>query len=233
MTPADFGPVIDRTLVSASNGPVMKFRLIPKDENFSAMFRRSAENVGACASALVDFFDDPRELEHKLGRITDLEHAGDAITHEIFDALDRSFVTPFERDDIARLAGALDDVVDWSEDAALRFVAYKLGEPTPTARRFARIIADQAAGIVRAVPLLADPNQLPLLGKEVIELHRLENEADKLMFEVLATLYDAAVDVPGVVRAAKWKDIYQVLEQATDRAEHVGIALRRIMIKLG
>jgi uncharacterized protein len=64
-------------------------------------------------------------------------------------------------------------------------------------------------------------------------MHRLENEADTLMFEVLATIYDGATDVPGVVRAAKWKDIYQVLEQATDRAEHVGISLRRIMVKLG
>lgn len=211
----------------------MKFRLIPKDENFAAMFRRSAENVRACAAALVDFFEDPREPERKLHRITDLEHAGDAVTHEIFDALDRSFVTPFERDDVARLAGALDDVVDWSEDAALRFVAYKLGEPTPTARRFARIIADQSACIVRAVPLLESPKQFPTLGAEVIEMHRLENEADTLMFEALATLYDQAVDVPSLIRATKWKDIYHVLEQATDRAEHVGISLRRIMIKLG
>lgn len=211
----------------------MKFRLIPKDENFAGMFRRSAENVLACANALVDFFDDPRDPERKLHKITDFEHVGDTITHEIFEALDRSFVTPFERDDVTRLAGALDDVVDWSEDAALRFVAYKLGEPTPTARRFAHIIADQAACIVRAVPLLESPKQFPVLGNEVIEMHRLENEADTLMFEVLATIYDQVTDVPAMVRAAKWKDIYQVLEQATDRAEHVGISLRRIMVKLG
>jgi hypothetical protein len=187
--------------------------------------------VSSGTKLLVDFMDDRFEPERKVGRLKDIEHAGDEITHEIFAALDRSFVTPLDRDDIARLASALDDVIDWTEDAARRMHAFGLVEPTALARRFARVLDDQAHSICRALPFLEDPKQIRLMKPEVVEIHRLENEADDLMSEALATLYEGLVDVPGVVRALKWADVYEVLEEATDKAEHVGIALESILIK--
>ena len=185
------------------------------------------------AEALVDLLDDYVDVERKVRRIKEIEHDGDEVTHQIYNALDRSFVTPFDRDDIGRLATALDDVLDWTEDAARRMFIYKLTVPTERARRFAHILRDQAHSIGQAVPLLRGLKQHQPLREHIVELHRLENEADDLMEEALGALYEEATDIPGVVRAVQWGDIYEVLEEATDKAEHVGIALESILIKHG
>lgn len=207
-------------------------RLIPRQERFFDMLRRSADNVSAGTKLLLELMDDRVEPERKVRKLKDVEHAGDEITHEIFAALDRSFVTPLDRDDIARLASALDDVLDWTEDAARRMHAFGLLEPTALARRFARVLHDQAQSICRAMPLLGDRKKMRSIRTEVVEIHRLENEADDMMLEALGTLYEGLADVPAVVRALKWADVYEVLEEATDRAEHVGIALESILMKV-
>lgn len=208
-------------------------RLIPRQERFFDMLRRSADNVLAGTKLLLELLDEREDPARKVRALKDVEHAGDEITHEIFAALDRSFVTPLDRDDIARLASALDDVLDWTEDAARRMHAFGLHEPTSLARRFARVLHDQARSICQAVPLLDDRKKMSTLRTEVVEIHRLENEADALMLEALETLYEGLTDVPAVVRALKWGDVYEVLEEATDKAEHVGVALESILIKTG
>jgi predicted phosphate transport protein (TIGR00153 family) len=195
------------------------------------MLARSAVNVAAGAEALLDLVEHYEDVERKVRRLKDIEHDGDEATHAIFDALNRSLVTPFDRDDIARLASALDDVLDWTEEAARRLLAYRLPEPTELSRRFARVIVDQSRTIQRAVPLLQSLRDVQELQRLIVELHRLENEGDDLMTEALGTLYDRATDVPSLVSAVKWGDIYVVLEEATDRGEHVGIALESIVVK--
>jgi hypothetical protein len=209
------------------------FRLIPREERFFQMLERSAESVAAGAEALLDLVDHYEDIERKVRRLKDIEHDGDEATHAIFDALNRSFITPFDRDDIARLASALDDVLDWTEEAARRLLAYRLPQPTELARRFARVIVDQSRVIRRAIPLLDSLRDVKELQRLIVELHRLENEGDDLMAEALSSLYDGAVDVPSLISAVKWGDIYLVLEQATDRGEHVGNALESIVVKHG
>lgn len=209
-----------------------RFQLIPRVPAFFEMFERSARAVSLGSEALVELLDDYVDVERRVRRIKDIEHEGDEVTHEIFNALDRSFVTPFDRDDIGRLASALDDVLDWIEDAARRLAIYKLSAPTDRARRFARILQDQANSIVGAIGLLSEFRQRGRdLHDHIIELHRLENEADDLMAESLGAVFESATDVPSLVRAIQWKDIYEVLEEATDRAEHVGMAIESILIK--
>jgi predicted phosphate transport protein (TIGR00153 family) len=211
----------------------MRFRLIPRDEKFFELFSQNAETALAAARVLSELLESTTDLERKVRRLKDLEHAADEVTHAIFNALDRSFVAPFDREDIARLAAAIDDVVDWIEEAGLRLFVYKLDQPTELARRFGRVLRDQGECIQRVVPLLGDLKQAKQIRVEIVELHRLENEADDLMVEALATLYDEATDTPALVRAVKWGDVYTVLEEATDKAEHVGIAIESIVVKHG
>jgi uncharacterized protein len=209
------------------------FRLFPREERFFAMLTEAANNVAATANALLDLMVDYTDVQKKVERIKDLEHTGDRLTHEISDALNRAFVTPFDREDIARLAGALDDVVDGAEEAARRFFTYKIAAPTALAEKLARVIVEQARIIAEAVPLLDGLGQDKRLQQCAVELHRLENEADQLMDEALGTIYDQVTDVPGLIVAEKWNDIYRVLEGATDRAEDVAAALGTIVVKHG
>jgi uncharacterized protein len=209
-----------------------RFRLVPRDERFFELFARASENVREGAQVLLDLVEHYEEVDRKVRHLKDIEHLGDEMTHTIFDALNRSFVTPFDRDDVSALTSALDDVVDWIEEAAKRLLVYRIEQPTPIARRFARIIADQAESIHRAVPLLERVrHEEASIRREMVELHRLENEGDDLKLVALAQIYEGVTEVPALVRAVQWADIYEVLEEATDKAERVGIALENIIVK--
>jgi uncharacterized protein len=206
-------------------------RLLPRQENFFELLRRSADNVQAGCQLLLELVENAPGIQDEPRRLKDLEHVGDEITHEIFSALDRSFVTPLDRDDIAHLASALDDVIDWAEDVARRMYAFGLLEPTPLARGFARLLADQSCAIARSVAILDDPKQTAAIRAEVVEIHRLENQADDLMLEALQSKYASVTDLTALVLALKWAELYEVMEQATDKAEQVGTALESILLK--
>jgi predicted phosphate transport protein (TIGR00153 family) len=208
-----------------------RFRLIPETEPFFELFERSAANVLEGARLLVDLLEHGGDIERKARHLKDVEHVGDEITHEIFQALHRAFVTPIDRDDIAQLATALDDVLDWIEEPARRFRMYGIREATPAARRFGRIILEQCEQIVQAVARLERMKDGGDVLRAVWEIHRLENEADDVVTETLATLYDGVGDFPSLVRAIHWGDVYELLEDATDKAEHVAVVLQNIAAK--
>src|SRR5438874_13617361 len=121
------------------------FRMIPQEERFFELFNRDADNVLEGAKALLDLMENYTDVDRKARRLKDIEHSGDEITHEIFAALNRTFITPLDREDIGELAEALDDVLDWTEEVSRRMFIYKIDEPTDLSRRFARVIAEQAA----------------------------------------------------------------------------------------
>ena len=207
------------------------FRLLPREEHFFNMFQRSADNLAAAGEALVDLASNYVDVESKVARMKEIEHEGDRITHGIFEALNRAFVTPFDRDDVARLATALDDVLDGAEEAARRLHTYKIDATTALCRQMIQVIAAQCRIIVRAIPLLDGLKQADVLHGYCVELHRLENEADVLMDQALGQLYDGVQDVPALIRAVQWSDIYEALEASTDRAEDVAVALETIIVK--
>ena len=213
--------------------PMSRFQLIPRQPRFFEMFRQSAGNILQAAESLLEVLSNYTDMERKVRRIKDIEHQGDEITHAIFNALNQSFVTPFDRDDIGNLTTALDDVLDEIEEAARRLRIYRIPEPTPLAVKFAQIILDQAHVIARLIPRLENLREQRAIRDEVVELHRLENEADDLIEEALSDLYTGVSDVPGLIAAAQWKDIYEVLEGATDRAERVGVVIEAILVKSG
>jgi predicted phosphate transport protein (TIGR00153 family) len=204
---------------------------IPRNERFFDMFNRSAANNLEAATRLVELLNSCDDMDRKARRMKDIEHAGDEITHEVFAALARTFVTPLDREDISNLAASLDDVVDFIEETARRMRLYHITETTPLARQFGLVIQEQCEQIAMAVPYLEARKFGAELDKVANEVHRLENEADDLLADAVATLYDGVTEVPQLIEAIRWGDIYQLLEDATDRAEHVAVLLQNISLK--
>ena len=206
-------------------------RLLPRDERFFEYFRKDVDNALEVAQSLRDLLENYTDVERKTRRVRDLEHQGDEITHQIFDALNRTFVTPLDREDITELAGRLDDFVDAIEEAVRRIWLYRIDEPTECARVLARIISDQASLFACSVPLLEHKKEWDRLLHCTIDINRLENEADEVLGRALAEMFDGAEDVRGVIKGIRWGEIYQHLEDATDRAEDVANTLERIVVK--
>ncbi len=208
-----------------------RLRLIPQDDRFFDLFNRAAENTLEGARLLHDLFNTFVDVDRKARHLKDIEHTGDEITHEVFGALNRTFVTPLDREDISNLASSLDDVIDWIEEVGRRTRLYRIDRPTSIACQFSKVILEQAEQIARAVPLLESRKQMDALREATQEIHRLENEGDDLLAEAIATLYDGVTEVPQLIHAMRWNDLYQLLEDTTDKAENVATTLNNIAIK--
>jgi len=206
-------------------------RFLPQDERFFDYFRQAADNAAETAKALLDLLDHYEDIERKARRVRDLEHQGDEITHQIFDALNRTFVTPLDREDITDLAGRLDDFVDVLEQAVRRIWLYRMEAPTQQARLLARITSEQAAIIASTMPHLANKRQWNHMLQCTIDIQRLENEADDILDQALTAQFDGVSDFAGLIKGIRWGEIYQELEDATDRAEDIANTLERIVVK--
>lgn len=209
-------------------------RFLPRDEQFFDHFRDSAANAAEVTAVLAKVVADDPDRERNVRLLRDLEHRGDEITHRIFSALNSTFVTPLDREDIRSLAAELDDLVDDAEEAGKRLWLYRLTEPSESAQLLAQILHEQAVSLAKAMPLLADVGKH---GEEirthVLEIHRLENEADDALNQALAVLYDDVPDIPTLVSRMRWGELYGLLEDATDRAEDVADVLEGIYLKHG
>lgn len=207
-------------------------RFLPRDEQFFDHFVAGAANALDIATVLNEVFAGRDDLERKVRRLRDLEHRGDEITHQIYTSLASTFVTPLDREDISDLAGGMDDFVDAMEEVGRRFMLYRLGEPTDAARLFTQVLVEQATILTQAISVLEHAGkQGKLLRQHVLELHRLENEADDALNQTLAMLYDGVSEIPALVQAIRWGELYALLEDATDRAEHIANTLETILLK--
>lgn len=206
-------------------------RFLPQDERFYDYFREAANNATAVADGLVDLMTNFEDVERKVARLRDLERNGDEITHRVFDALNRTFVTPLDREDIRALTSDLDDFVDYIEEASKRIGLYHIAAPTEYAVGLARILAEQAQNLSAAIPLLQRLKDRDTIRSYIVEVNRLENEADSILHTALGQLYDGVIDIPGVINAIRWGELYQLLEDATDRGEDVANTLETIVLK--
>ncbi|HET8626048.1 MAG TPA: DUF47 family protein [Thermomicrobiales bacterium] len=206
-------------------------RFLPTDERFFNYFEEMVGNAAEAARLLLDLVEHYEDVERKVRHLRDVEHRGDEITHQVFNALNQTFVTPFDRDDIRSLASRLDDFVDYIEEAARRLWLFRIDRPTELAHRFARLIAEQADLLATAVPMLEDPKRSEAMLRLTVEINRLENEADDELNHALADLYDDATDIPSLIKAIRWGELYQQLEDATDRGEDVANTLEAIVLK--
>jgi len=204
----------------------MGFSLIPKEEQYFSFFSQMTSFIYDAAKALVEMFEDKGETHtDHLKRIKGIERDCDDLTHSISMKLNKSFITPFDREDIYLLSGALDDIVDLIDDAARAMVMYDVRESTPHARHFADIIQRMAVQLHEVVSMLAKPHGIT---PRLVELHRLENEGDETYYNAIADLFRDSKDPLDVI---KWKDIYEKLEAAIDRCENVANIIESVIIK--
>jgi uncharacterized protein len=209
-------------------------RFLPHDEQFFDHFEDAAKNAAEVTEVLVRVVANGVDRERDIRLLRDLEHRGDEITHRIFSALNSTFVTPLDREDIRDLAVKFDDLVDDAEEAGKRLGLYRLTDSTEPARLLSRILHEQAEALAKAIPLLTNVGKNgEEIRRHVLEVHRLENEADDALNEALAALYDNATDIPSLITGIRWGELYGLLEDATDRAEDVADVLEGIYLKNG
>ena len=203
----------------------MRLPLIPREEKFFDMFVEDAANVLAGARLLETFFRSYGERERIAVQLRELEHRGDQLTHEIGHKLEATFVTPFDREDIHALISRLDDVLDLIEEVADTCILYHISEPTPVAVQQTEILVHQCVQIREALTHL---RSFKGLEKYWIEIHRLENEGDRLVRQAMAELFKNGQDPIDVI---KWKDVYSLGEKAIDACEDAANVIERIVVK--
>lgn len=202
-------------------------RLIPRETKFFDLFLDIANNVTDGARALCDLLDnyDYDRMPTAVARITEIEHRGDEMTHQILVKLNQTFITPFDREDIHLLASSLDDVLDFIFSAADRLLNYKIEHPSPSAKVMAGIILKQAQELTEAVRLLGKDSHVL---QHCVEVNRLENEADKVSREAIGRLFEGEKDP---ITLIKLKELLEVLEEASDKAEDAANVLETVILK--
>jgi hypothetical protein len=200
-------------------------RFIPRDAKFFDMFAEMSSNVTDGARVLMTLLEDFRNIEGRVREIKDIERRGDELTHALLTKLNQTFVTPFDREDIHKLASSLDDVLDFVNAAGVRIVLYKIENPPPAAAELAGIIVRQSEELARGVSLL-EKNQRVL--EHCVEINRLENVADAVSRSAIAHLFDHERDPINLI---KIKELIEVLEMATDKAEDAANVLEAVVLK--
>ncbi len=204
----------------------MAFNLLPREDEYFVFFSQITEKILEASDILVEMLEDKFEnFEAHTKRIKDVEHACDELTHRVTIKLNKSFITPFDREDIFALVVALDDVCDFIDEGARALVIYDIHEISDHAKGFAKVIQAAAAAINSAVSMLNKPNGM---NQHIVEIHRLENEADEIYLRAIGELFHNQIDP---ITLIKWKELYEILENATDRCERVANIIESIVLK--
>lgn len=202
------------------------FNILPREDEYFALFSQMTAKIQEGSNALVDMMGAPSgEFENFAKRIKDAEHDCDELMHTVTVKLNKSFITPFDREDIYALAVALDDVLDYIDAGARAILMYHIRDINDHARHFAKVIQGLAMELNSAVSMLSKPNGM---NQHIVEIHRLENEADDVYYRATAELFDHPTDA---VTLIKWKELYEILENATDRCESVANIIESIILK--
>jgi predicted phosphate transport protein (TIGR00153 family) len=200
-------------------------RLIPKEEKFFELLKSSAKNLLHGAGLLKDLVHNYTDVEKKVREIKEVENKGDSIIHETIEKLNKTFITPIDREDIHILASELDDVLDAIEGISSRLLHFRIQKPTPECIRLVEIIYEAVKQIERAISNL---EQFDNLTRFCIEINRLENEADQISQEMVGQLLDQEQDWRVAI---KWKEIYGRLETAADHCENIANAIEAVVVK--
>jgi len=203
------------------------FRLIPKEERFYDDFEALAVEISRGARMLQAMLAPDRPIMDKAAEIKEAEHQCDFLTHELIRRLHRTFVTPLDREDIYELAKSLDDVMDMIDASASLIHMYKIQTVRASARELARVIVESSDQIVQGVKAL---DKRDGVAAAAVEINRLENEADRIHQEAVRTLFEDETDPIAIM---KWKEILDILEEATDRCEDVANVLEGVVVKHG
>jgi uncharacterized protein len=195
------------------------------DREFFDLFERAGANIVRAAELLDEMLARYPESADLARDILACEHDGDHLTHDVISRLNQTFVTPIDREDILQLVKALDDIVDYTEEVADYLGLYKIEAPMAQAQRLAGVLRDATRQIAAAIPLIRTFKDIT---EHMVEVHRLENEGDRITREAIASLFETGIDPMVVIR---WKDIFERLENAIDSTERAAFILEGIVIK--
>jgi predicted phosphate transport protein (TIGR00153 family) len=210
---------------------IVKF-FMPKEERFHELLARDTEHLVRSAHLFVEIANSQQmeDRRAKVAQLRELEHEGDLITKEIFSALNSTFITPLDREDIRSLAVDLDDILDYMEGVAQYLILFEIAESPAPLRKFAEIIADMVDQIHTATSLIWDMANEKKIHDAVVRISKLENDADAVYFGVIGDLFKTGQG-RDPVEILKWKEIYQGLEDACDECKEFTHTLSNVVVK--
>jgi predicted phosphate transport protein (TIGR00153 family) len=200
-------------------------RILPRDEKFYDLFTELSTRLTASAGVLQEMFQNPGQLDAKVAAIKQLEHEADNLTHDIIDRIDRTFVTPFDREDIHQLASELDEVIDYIDGTARRAQIFRVQRIRPPAIVLAEVLSRAAGAVEEGVRDMKNAKHVYAVSEK---LKVLEEEGDAVYHDAMGKLFAEGGDALEVI---KWKDLYDKLEDALDQCEDVGNVLQSIALK--
>jgi uncharacterized protein len=200
-------------------------RLVPRETKFFELFNNMANNLVEGARLLSDVMHDYRDVYEQIQKLKAIEHRGDDMTHAVITKLNQTFITPFDREDILKLASSIDDVLDFVNGAGERLLTYKIQNPPAAAGELAIIIVRQAEELAVGLSLLEGSKELM---QHCVEINRLENEADQVCRRAVGWLFEHEKDP---ITLIKLKELFEVLERATDKAEDAANVLESVVVK--
>ena len=206
------------------------FNLLPKDTVFFDLFEGLSRHAVTSAEHLRQMIRSFPNVEAHLQRIREEEHAADELAHTALDRLDRTFITPFDREDIHELIGGLDDIIDGIDAVAKRFPLFHVKNIEPTFAMQTDVLVQATTAVSEAVHRLRKSRKLSELSDKLIEIHHKESVGDDNHHAALSRLFGGGVDALEVM---KWKELYDYIEDAIDGCEDVGNTLERIVLKNG
>ena len=201
--------------------------VVPQDKVFFDLFDEMAGTVVSAADLLVDFVENFENVKEKCYQVKQIEHRGDDITHQIYEQLNRTFITPLEPEEISRLASALDDILDYIDGTAQQMYSYGITETDDSMVQLAKLIQLSVVEIEKAVTGIRSIKDPGLIEERCIEVNRLENIADNVLGHAIMDIFKTK----DAITIIKLKDIYENLEMATDKCEDVANVLSDIAIR--
>ena len=207
---------------------VMFGRFLPREHGFFDFFERHAHKTVEGAKEFLALVSGERDVVKGAKRIKEIEHETDVITHHCVEALHKTFITPLERDDIYRLITRMDDIMDFVEAASERIALYEITKMTPESKALAEVLVRATEEVERALHGLRDMKHAEKIIKSCIDINRMENEGDELMRAAVARLFKEERDPITII---KWKEIYENLENATDRCEDVANIIEGVVLE--
>jgi uncharacterized protein len=207
---------------------IMGFSLLPRQTDFFECFNKLAQTAVRAADYFKTLATDGNFNAETAAAMHDIEHEGDEITHSIFNKLNTTFITPFDREDIHNLANKLDSVIDMIDAITNRMRVFKMSETTAELKQFADIIYTSAKATAQAVASLENSKKMHSALEYCIEINRLENEGDLIRDTTLSTLFDSGKDP---IYILKWKEVYELSETVLDICEDVANVIESIVVK--
>jgi predicted phosphate transport protein (TIGR00153 family) len=208
-------------------------RFLPREMLFFDLLEQHADNVVAGAKMLEECLESARSMDDMYlasKRIHEVEHQGDEYTHRILERLNKTFITPLDREDIFDLTSRLDDVLDYVDAVAKRLVTFRISHPTAYSIELSRVVYASSVEVAAGVRLLRDLRKSDAILKVCAKINQLENEADQVMRDALHDLFDGQKPLEPI-EVIKWKDLYEHLEIATDKCEDVANVFESVLVK--